>query len=172
MMKFAKCMYARFMNSAVPDLKLSKGDVFAVIPEIEKERFYQDGINTKNFIPVEINTHAELRKVVNVTDSMKVELTKRLADEKKAILEAKQKAVTEARPKSHPAPDNKSAKPSIPEIDEKPNKLELPDLDKMSYKELQNFAKELEVASGNDINRGASTKKLKAEIKKVYSEMG
>ena len=165
MMKFAKCMYARFMNSAFPDLKLSKGDVFAVTPEIENARFYQDGINTKNFIPVEINTHAELRKVVNVTDSMKEELTKRLTDEKMAMKEAEREAIAEAKPKSTPVPEDKGVKP------EPSDKVELPDLDKMSYKQLQTFAKVLEEKSGIQINRGASKKDLKAEIKKVHSEI-
>jgi hypothetical protein len=167
-MKFAKCVYSRFMNSEFPDLNLRKGDVFAVTPDIAKAKFYVDGLNTKNFIPVEINSYAELRKVVNVTDAMKKAFTDGLVEAKKAQ-EAKKEATPKAKPKSHPTPKDKGVKKKAKETSD--SKFELPDLDKMKYKELQMYAKVLEGKAEKQIDRGLPTEKLKAEIKKVYSEM-
>jgi len=49
-------------------------------------------------------------------------------------------------------------------------KIELPDLDKMSYAQLQGYALKLEQAFDCEINRRASTANLKAEIKEKFEK--
>ena len=75
MIKFAKSMYSSF-DSKVINLKVTKDQVFAVTPEIESSRVYQDGIATKNFIPVTIANEYELTKVVNLSDAVRAEFAK------------------------------------------------------------------------------------------------
>jgi len=75
MIKFAKSMYSNF-DSKVINLKVTKDQVFAVTPEIELSRVYQDGIATKNFIPVTIANEYELTKVVNLSEAVRAEFAK------------------------------------------------------------------------------------------------
>jgi hypothetical protein len=75
MIKFAKSMYSNF-DSKVLNLKMVKDQVFAVTPEIEASSVYQDGIATKNFIPVTIANEYELTKVVNLSDAVRAEFAK------------------------------------------------------------------------------------------------
>jgi hypothetical protein len=75
MIKFAKSMYSNF-DSRVLNLKMVKDQVFAVTPEIEASSVYQDGIATKNFIPVTIANEYELTKVVNLSDAVRAEFAK------------------------------------------------------------------------------------------------
>jgi hypothetical protein len=75
MIKFAKSMYSSF-DSKVINLKVLKDQVFAVTPEIEASSVYQDGIATKNFIPVTIANAYELTKVVNLSDAVRAEFAK------------------------------------------------------------------------------------------------
>lgn len=77
-MKFAKCMYASFGNSIL-GVQWTKGDVFAVTEEISQSQVYIDGVNTRNFIPVDITTLPQLRKVVNLTSEMEGDFIDELA---------------------------------------------------------------------------------------------
>lgn len=108
-MKFAKCMYARFENSKL-NIRLNKGDVFAVTPDIEESQFFVDGLNTRNFIIVEITKHAELVKVVNVTTAMKKEFTSKLAEADKARKEKENSNPEPKKPLTNPVPEDKGVK--------------------------------------------------------------
>lgn len=112
-MKFAKCIYSSFSNSVL-ELVLNKGDVFVVTPEIEESQVYQDSVNTKNFVPVEVNTLTELSKVVNLTPAIQRAFTKKVAEARAAREEAAKAA--EPEPKmSTPVPEEKGLRPAPPE---------------------------------------------------------
>lgn len=108
-LKFAKCNYASFDNSII-ELKLNRGDVFAVTPKIENSKVFTDSINTKNFVIVDLTRMPEFVKVVNKTPAMKKAFKKQIEDARQARVEASIKAVPDP-PKSTPLPDDLGVKP-------------------------------------------------------------
>lgn len=117
-MKFAKCIYARFSNSGI-DLKLVKGNVFAVTDEIEDSQVFLDGLNTKNFVMVEVRTRPELKAVVNLTEAMEEEFENMLAEKEEAELaDAEAEATPDLPPEGPPVETNlEEAKPPLSEDD-------------------------------------------------------
>jgi hypothetical protein len=184
-MKFAKCMYARFANSEWP-FKLVKGEVFAVTDDIAESQVFLDGINTKNFIMVEVRTRPELNAVVNLSDAMVEEFEDMLAEKDEAELaQAEAEATPEQPPAEDPdeesgeddagtqeeedakAPVDEGAEDQAPAEDEQ---TPSPDIEGMGYKDLQTFALELEKKYEVELNRSAKKADLLKEIKDVLAK--
>jgi len=190
-MKFARCNYASFEDSKL-DLKMYKGNLFFVTEEIERSRVFIDGLNTKNFELVEITTLPQLRKVVNLTESIENEFIEMLESEK----EPEPEDQTGDSPDPDPVPeqppepekDNETAGETTDVTDyveklidadeqtgegsdeEEKKDDETPefvvkDLSKITnYGDLQAYALEVEQYTGIDINRSAKTGAIKKAI--------
>lgn len=181
-MKFAECNYARFENSVL-ELKLRKGDIFQVTPEIEKSKVFIESINTKNFALIVVDTPAKVKRVVGLSDKeiaglIKAYEEKDEADRKVAEELAQKRAedLEAARRTREPVqpPPELEADDSVPDADEQPPADEKtppsPDVDGMEYRELQTFALELEKQYKVDINRTAKKSDLVAKIKEVLDK--
>ena len=198
-MEFRKCMYARFRNDAF-GFTMFKGDIFAVTDKISRSQVYMDGVNTRNFVPVDIKHIPQLEKVVNMTP----DLEDKFIEEWKAINEPEEDPEQNSPvpgPDQTPDVSDKTdgeppeeikicsndpgcgkpelecvCTPEVPDdqdnaISEKVAKeLVIATVDEMDYTTLQTYAKELENKFNVEINRGAKKAILKAEIKKVLED--
>jgi hypothetical protein len=118
-MKFIKCMYTSFDDSKL-EVSWKKGDVVALTPKLAKAQVILDGINTRNFVFVDVNNLTELSKVVNLTDSIRKAFKQRMVEERTARVEAAEAAEEAAKPKTHPVPEDKGVKPTPKEEEKTP----------------------------------------------------
>ena len=174
-MKFAKSMYSNFENSKIGLKNMIRGSVFAVTPEIEESKVYQDGVATKNFVPVEVKNMRQFREVVNITESVSAEFMGTQSTpipEVAPVVEEAQITFTDVTIVPEEVPEE-----LIDEVLEEPVEEELPqedeeiiDVDSMKYYELQDYAKELEEKYNIQLDRGSKKALLLAEIKAVIEE--
>ena len=161
-MKFAQCNYNRFDEPRL-GLILKAGDIFVVDSRIEASPSFQEGLNTRNF--VFITPYPEqLGKIIGITDDMKRE-----------FMETKEEKIPEPMPEPVPEVIEPQPEPENEEIGELQTEGDTPndndiDVDSLTYKELQTYAKDLEGRFGVVINRSAKKKALLKEVKAILKE--
>lgn len=118
-MKFIKCMYTSFKNSIL-EVAWRKGDIIVLTKKLATSPVIMEGINTRNFVFVDVSTLTVLSKVVNVTPAITKEFKKRMVAEEEARMEAAKAAAEAAKPLSHPVPQDKGVRPTPPEPEPEP----------------------------------------------------
>ena len=106
-------MYASFENSIL-GVAWMKGDIIALTKKLATSPVIMDGINTRNFVFVDVNTLIVLSKVVNVTPAITKDFKKRLVAEDEARMEAAKAAAEATERLSHPVPEDKGVRPAPP----------------------------------------------------------
>ncbi len=178
MIKFAKSKYSSY-NDRFLKLSVKMGDVFAVTPEIENSKVFQDGVATKNFVFVEVTNVRQLREVVNLTDAIYAEFVGKsvapapvpvpepipIVEEPNVVPVAE---VTIIMPETVSEEIPEELPPEEPVEEELPE--ETVDVDSMTRRELQKYALELEEKFGIQIDRNQKKVDLLSEIKAIIEE--
>jgi hypothetical protein len=169
-MKFAQCNYNRFDEPRL-GLKLKAGDIFVVDSRIESSPSFQEGLNTRNF--VFITPYPEqLGRIIGMTDDMKREFMASIEEQTPEPVPEPEPIEEVPEPQPEPEIEEKTEEP---ETEELPTEGDTPDdnnidVDSLTYKELQTYAKDLEGRFGVEINRSAKKGALLKEVKAVLKE--
>ena len=170
MIKFVKSKYASINWSSIGLKGVRKDEIFAVTPEIEESQVYQEGIATRNLIPVTIGNTYELSKVVNITDAIKAEFLASIKPKEVVVQEpipVVEKVTLIVQDAELPDDDDES----VDEVDEPEPTISFTELAGNVAKAVEAISTETDIQKLNDALLLDERKTVKKAIQKRIEEL-